>query len=199
MGGRQHSAHDCGVSWSIGYFLEPRIMLCLFAKQPLTIRLKGITNDSKDPSVDTFKSTTLPILKRFGVPSEGLEIKVESHGLPPNGGSEVLLFVPVVQSLTAVSWNDEGFVRKIRGTSFSTRMYVQFEYGMIKAARGIINPLVSYVHIFSDHRSDTVVSQVRDNDTCGLADDARRDLMPPNDNGVGIASALLGEIAQSGV
>ncbi|RZB69526.1 putative RNA 3'-terminal phosphate cyclase-like protein [Glycine soja] len=197
MGGRQHSAHDCGVSWSIGYFLEPRIMLCLFAKQPLTIRLKGITNDSKDPSVDTFKSTTLPILKRFGVPSEGLEIKVESHGLPPNGGSEVLLFVPVVQSLT-------------------------FEYGMIKAARGIINPLVSYVHIFSDHRSgleagkygislvvettsgcfifiDTVVSQVRDNDTCGLADDARRDLMPPNDNGVGIASALLGEIAQSGV
>ena len=32
---------------------------------------------------------------------------------------------------------------------------------------------------------DTVVSQVRDNDTCGLADDARTDLMPPNDNGVG--------------
>jgi len=44
-------------------------------------------------------------------------------------------------------------VRKIRGTSFSTRVSVQFEYGMIKAARGIINPLVSDVHIFSDHRS----------------------------------------------
>lgn len=44
-------------------------------------------------------------------------------------------------------------MRKIRGTSFSTRVSVQFEYGMIKAARGIINPLVSYVHIFSDHRS----------------------------------------------
>lgn len=44
-------------------------------------------------------------------------------------------------------------MRKIRGTSFSTRVSVQFEYGMIKAARGIINPLVSDVHIFSDHRS----------------------------------------------
>ena len=64
----------------------------------------GITNDSKDPSVDTFKSTTLPILKRFGVPSEGLEIKVESRGLPPNGGGEVLLSVPVVQSLTVRLW-----------------------------------------------------------------------------------------------
>lgn len=62
--------------------------------------LSGITNDSKDPSVDTFKSTTLPILKRFGVPSEGLEIKVESRGLPPNGGGEVVLSVPVVQNLT---------------------------------------------------------------------------------------------------
>ncbi|KAL5180980.1 putative RNA 3'-terminal phosphate cyclase-like protein [Glycine soja] len=202
MGGRQHSAHDCGVSRSI-----------------------GITNDSKDPSIDTFKSTTLPILKRFGVPFEDLELKVESRGLPPNGGGEVVLSVPVVQNLTAVSWIDEGFVRKIRGTTFSTRVSVQFEYSMIKSARGIINPLVSDVHIFSDHRSgpeagnspgygislvaettsgcfisaDTAVSQARDEDTSGLADDAKRDLMPPDDIGVGIANALVGEIAQNGV
>jgi len=62
--------------------------------------LSGITNDSKDPSVDTFKSTALPILKRFGVPSEGLELKIESRGLPPNGGGEVVLSLPVVQSLS---------------------------------------------------------------------------------------------------
>jgi len=42
IGGRQHRAHDCGVSRSIAYFLEPLVVLCLFAKQPLTIRLKGI-------------------------------------------------------------------------------------------------------------------------------------------------------------
>lgn len=65
--------------------------------------LSGITNDSKDPSVDTFKSITLPILKRFGVPSDGLELKIASRGLPPNGGGEVVLSLPVVQSL-AVSF-----------------------------------------------------------------------------------------------
>lgn len=188
-------------------------------------RLKGITNDSKDPSVDTFKSTALPILKRFGVPSEGLELKVESRGVPPNGGGEVILSLPVVQSLAAVSWIDEGFVKKIRGTTFSTRVSVQFENSMIKATRGIINPLVSDVHIFSDHRSgpqagnspgfgislvaettsgcfisaDNAVSHARDDDSSSLADDAKRDLMPPEDIGVGTANALLGEIAQSGV
>lgn len=62
--------------------------------------LSGITNDCKDPSVDTFRSTTLPILKRFGVPSEGLDLKIESRGVPPNGGGEVVLAVPIVQSLT---------------------------------------------------------------------------------------------------
>nr|XP_007160174.1 hypothetical protein PHAVU_002G299100g [Phaseolus vulgaris]ESW32168.1 hypothetical protein PHAVU_002G299100g [Phaseolus vulgaris] len=192
IGGRQHSAHDCGVSPAIGYFLEPLTVL-------------WITNDSKDPSVDTFKSTALPILKRFGVPSESLELKVESRGLPPNGGGEVILSLPVVQSLAAVSWIDEGFVKKIRGTTFSTRVSVQFENSMIKATRGIINPLVSDVHIFSDHRSgpqagnspgfgislvaettsgcfifaNTAVFHARDDDTSSLADDAKRDLMPP--------------------
>lgn len=60
----------------------------------------GITNDSKDPSVDTFRSTTFPMLKRFGVPSEGLELKIENRGSPPLGGGEVFLAIPVVQSLT---------------------------------------------------------------------------------------------------
>lgn len=41
MGGR-HLVHDCGTSRSIGYFLEPLIVLGLFGKKPLTIRLKGI-------------------------------------------------------------------------------------------------------------------------------------------------------------
>ncbi|KAI3714897.1 hypothetical protein L6452_21858 [Arctium lappa] len=97
MGGK-HPEHDCGLSRSIAYFLEPLIVLGLFGKKSLSIRLKGITNDSKDPSVDTFRSTTLPLLKRFGVPSEGLELKTESRGVAPKGGGEVILSVPIVHN-----------------------------------------------------------------------------------------------------
>lgn len=41
MGGR-NLVHDCGVSRSIGYFLEPLLLLGLFAKKPLSIRLQGM-------------------------------------------------------------------------------------------------------------------------------------------------------------
>ncbi|CAI8619471.1 unnamed protein product [Vicia faba] len=225
MGGRINHPHDCGVSRSIGYFLEPLVVLCLFAREPLTISLKGITNDSKDPSVDTFKSAAFHILKRFGVDFEALSLKIESRGLPPNGGGEVILSLPIVQSLNAVNWIDEGFVKKIRGDTFSTNVSAQFENSMIIAARGVINPLVCDVYICTDHRTgrpagnspgygillvaettsgcyisvDTAVSHGRDEDTSGLVDDVKKDLMPPKDIGEGIANALLEEIGQSGV
>jgi RNA 3'-terminal phosphate cyclase-like protein len=60
----------------------------------------GITNDSKDPSIDTFRAATFPLLNRFGVPSEGLDLKINSRGSPPHGGGEVVLSVPTVQTLT---------------------------------------------------------------------------------------------------
>nr|GLL42302.1 probable RNA 3'-terminal phosphate cyclase-like protein [Ipomoea trifida] len=225
MGGK-HLIHDCGVNRAIGYFITPLIVLGLFGKKPLSIRLKGITNDPKDPSVDTFRSTTLPILKMFGVPSEGLDLKIESRGVAPNGGGEVILSVPIVQdSLRAVSWTDVGLVKRIRGVSFSTRVSAQFENTMIHAARGILNPLLADVHIFTDHKAgaqagkspgygislvaettagcfisaDTAVSYARQDEDAEIGDEDSIELTPPVDVGEQIASALLAEIEQGGV
>ncbi|XP_043726250.1 probable RNA 3'-terminal phosphate cyclase-like protein [Telopea speciosissima] len=225
MGGR-HLVHDCGLSRSIGYFLEPLVVLGLFGKKPLSIKLKGITNDSKDPSVDTFRSTTLPMLKRFGVPSEGLDLKIESRGSPPEGGGEVILSVPMIQnSLSAITWVDEGMVKRIRGVTYSTRVSSQFENTMIHAARGIFNQLLPDVHIATDHKSgsqagkspgygislvaettsgcfmsaDTAVCHARGKDTDVLEDEEQEELKRPEDVGEQIASVLLGEIEQGGV
>ncbi|CAL5370620.1 unnamed protein product [Camellia sinensis] len=226
VNGGKHLVHDCGVSRSVGYFLEPLIVLGLFGKKPLSIRLKGITNDSKDPSVDTFRSTTLPILKHFGVPSEGLDLKIECRGAPPHGGGEVFLSVPTVRSsLTAVTWIDEGMVKRIRGVTFSTRVSAQFENTMIHAARGIFNRLLPDVHIFTDHKAgaqagkspgygislvaetttgcfisaDSAVSYARGDEEGEIEDEEKKELMPPVDVGEQIASILLGEIEQGGV
>lgn len=43
--------HDCSVQRSIGYFLEPLVLLAPFAKKPVKITLRGNTNSSDDPSV----------------------------------------------------------------------------------------------------------------------------------------------------
>jgi RNA 3'-terminal phosphate cyclase-like protein len=64
----------------------------------LNFLLAGITNDSKDPCVDTFRVTTLPLLKQFGVPIEDVEFKIITRGAPPQGGGEVLLKMPIVHS-----------------------------------------------------------------------------------------------------
>ncbi|BFG34522.1 hypothetical protein CerSpe_207960 [Prunus speciosa] len=223
MGGSKLE-HDCGFERSIGYFLEPLILLGLFAKKPITITLKGLTNDSKDPSIDTFRSTTFPILKRFGVPSEGLELEIKSRGCAPNGGGEVVVAIPVVQSLTGVTWTDEGLVKRIRGVTFSTRVSVQFENTMVHAARGVFHPFLPDVHIFTDHRAgpqageshgygmsivaettsgcyisaDTTISHAR-GEHISEVDYEKKELVPPKDVGLKIASVLLGEIGQGGV
>ncbi|KAJ0025898.1 hypothetical protein Pint_07679 [Pistacia integerrima] len=223
MGGR-NLVHDCGVSRSIGYFLEPLIVIGLFAKKPISIMLKGITNDFKDPCVDTFRSTTLPMLKRFGVPSEGLGLKIESRGSPPHGGGQVFVTIPVIDKLTAVNWLDEGMVKRIRGVTYSTRVSSQFENTMIHAARGIFNRLLPDVHIFTDHKAgphagkspgygislvaettsgcfisaDTAVSHAQ-GEAGEIDNDEKEELTPPENVGEEIASLLLEEIQKGGV
>ncbi|OMO96266.1 RNA 3'-terminal phosphate cyclase [Corchorus capsularis] len=215
--------HDCGVSRAIGYFLEPLIVLGLFARKPLFIILKGITNDSKDPSVDTFRKATLPMLKRFGVPPEGLKIEIKRRGVPPHGGGEVHLAVPTIQQLTATIWTDEGMVKRIRGIAFTSRVSVQLGNEMIYTARGIFNKLLPDVYIDSDYRfreeagsspgygislvaettsgcfisADTTISYPRGEEAD--IEDEKEELMPAADVGEQMASILLEEIEKGGV
>jgi RNA 3'-terminal phosphate cyclase-like protein len=71
--------HDCPLSRSIGYFLEPIIALAPFSKKPLMLTLRGTTTDDKDLGVDLIRTVTLPHLAMFGV-DDGLELKVRKQG-----------------------------------------------------------------------------------------------------------------------
>ncbi len=79
--------HDCGLSKSIGWFIEGIIPLAVFCKEALHITFTGITNDSLDLSVDTIRHITLPLLRNFGI--EGASLKVVKRGAAPKGGGEV--------------------------------------------------------------------------------------------------------------
>lgn len=88
--------HDCPLSRSIGYFLEPIIMIAPFAKKPFQLTLRGITTNDSDLSVSRYKfspglvshiffgkvdlmrTVTLPHVQLFGV-SDGLELRVGSY------------------------------------------------------------------------------------------------------------------------
>jgi RNA 3'-terminal phosphate cyclase-like protein len=47
-------SHECPLSRSIGYFLEPIIMIAPFAKRPFDLTIRGITTDDKDLSASIF-------------------------------------------------------------------------------------------------------------------------------------------------
>ncbi|XP_042660812.1 RNA 3'-terminal phosphate cyclase-like protein [Tyto alba] len=143
--------HDCSPSRSIGYYLESLLCLAPFMKHPLKIVLRGVTNDQVDPSVDVLKVTALPLLKKFGVDGESLEIKINRRGMPPKGGGEILFACPVRKVLQPIQFTDPGKIKRIRGTAYSVRVSPQMANRMVESARSILNKFIPDIYIYTDH------------------------------------------------
>ncbi|KAG7477066.1 hypothetical protein MATL_G00089360 [Megalops atlanticus] len=143
--------HECNPQRSIGYYLEALLMLAPFMKTPLRATLKGVTNDQKDPSVDTLKATAIPLMKKFGLDGEGLELKVVKRGMPPGGGGEVLFSCPVRKTIRPVQLTDPGKIKRIRGTAYSVRVSPQMANRIVDSARSILNKFIPDIYIYTDH------------------------------------------------
>lgn len=141
--------HDCPLSRSIGYFLEPVVMLAPFAKSPFQLTLCGITTDDKDLSVDLIRTVTLPHLQLFGV-SDGLELRIKKRGSPPEGGGEIQFLCPIVKQVKTLNFVDPGKIKRIRGIAHAVRVSPQFSNRMIDAARSILNRYIPDIYLYSD-------------------------------------------------
>ncbi|KAL0039835.1 hypothetical protein WJX77_009421 [Trebouxia sp. C0004] len=151
--------HDCGRSRSIGFFLEPLVCIALFAKKPLSITLRGITNAAADPSIDVWRTVTLPLLRQATGLSDGFELKVIKRGAEPSGGGEVQLSCPVAKQLPPINMTQEGAVRRIRGVAHSMRVSPQSSNRMVDGARSVLNDLLADVYIFTDHMTGPEAGQ----------------------------------------
>ncbi len=120
--------------------------------QPLSITLRGVTNDATDACVDTWRAATLPLLRRAGA-GDGLELTLRRRGCAPGGGGEVLLRVPALRALPALRLLDEGLVKRVRGTAFTERVSPGAANRCVDAARGLLNALLPDVYVFTDHRA----------------------------------------------
>ncbi|XP_053474008.1 RNA 3'-terminal phosphate cyclase-like protein [Ictalurus furcatus] len=143
--------HECNIQRSIGYYLEALIMLAPFMKNPLKAVLKGVTNDPTDPSVDLLKATAVPLMKKFGVDGEGLELKVVKRGMAPGGGGEVHFSCPVRRTIKPVQLTDPGKIKRIRGTAYSVRTSPQMANRIVDSARSILNKFIPDIYIYTDH------------------------------------------------
>eukprot|EP00457_Paulinella_chromatophora_P008402 gb/GEZN01008435.1/.p1 GENE.gb/GEZN01008435.1/~~gb/GEZN01008435.1/.p1 ORF type:complete len:445 (+),score=29.72 gb/GEZN01008435.1/:65-1336(+) len=142
--------HDCPVSRSVGYFLEPLVFIAPFCKVPITLTLRGITNENQDTSVDILRTCTFPLLRKFGVTGE-IVLKVKKRGAPPLGGGEVDFSCPTVRSLKPVDMTEIGKIRRFRGMAYTTKCSPQIGNRLVQAARSILNHWIADVHIYTDH------------------------------------------------
>jgi len=142
--------HNCPTSRGLAYFLEGLIFLAPFAKRPLSIRLRGITNGGPDVTCDTLRTATLPLLAKFGI-NEELVFKILKRGAMPGGGGEVLFSCPIVKKILPIEILDEGKVKRVRGVAYTTRVSPQFAARMVDSARGVLNDFLPDVWIYSDH------------------------------------------------
>lgn len=123
-----------------------------FCKIPLNVTLKGITNSKDSPSVDQIKSTALPLLIRFLVVDDGLELKIKQRGLRPLGGGEVVFKCPVRRVLKSVQFGDAGMVKRIRGVAYASKVSPTLANRTIESAKKTLLKFIPDIYIYSDQR-----------------------------------------------
>uniref|UniRef100_A0A146KSI4 Putative RNA 3'-terminal phosphate cyclase-like protein n=1 Tax=Lygus hesperus TaxID=30085 RepID=A0A146KSI4_LYGHE len=141
--------HECSKLRGIGYYLEVIFALAPFCKKPLTITLKGVTNNQVDPSVDSFKSAGVSVLKQFIVVDPGIEFHIKKRGLEPDGGGEVHVHFPKLK-LKAVQIKDMGKIKKVRGTAFAVKVSPALANRFVTTAKGEMLKFLPNVFIIND-------------------------------------------------
>ena len=151
VGGRR-VAHDCGGGRAVGYFLEPILLVSLFAKKPLDLTLTGITNDEGGDVGGHVPHRHAPDAEA-AVRAGGGSVAANraAAGAPPGAGGEIVLKLPILKELKTIDWTDEGLVKRVRGVAFTLRLSPQTGNRLVDAARGVLNKFLPDVYIFTDH------------------------------------------------
>ena len=143
--------HDCSLERGIGYYLELMMMLAAFCKHPMKVTLRGVTHNQLDPSPDLLKHSALPVLKKFFLVDDGLEIKIQRRGCAPGGGGQVWFSCPVRKILRPQQVTDQGKIKRIRGVAWATRVSPVVANRVIESAKGELLKFIPDVYIYADH------------------------------------------------
>jgi RNA 3'-terminal phosphate cyclase-like protein len=199
-------SHNCGTVRSIGWFVQPLLVLAPFAKQALSITLSGVTNGPDDVSVDSLRTVSLPLLRHFGI--EGASLTVLKRGAPPHGGGEAMLSLPVVRTVAPINLVEVGKVRRVRGVAYGAKVSPQMANRMVDGSRSVLNDFLPDVWVYTDvHKGRTSgdapgfgLALVAETTTGTLlsAELAGGPSILPEELGCTVADALLVEIGAAG-
>jgi RNA 3'-terminal phosphate cyclase-like protein len=146
-GGAIH--HDCNNQRSIGYYIEPLLMLAPFSKHPFKLTLSGVTHGPDDPSVDYYRYCCLSLMKKL-IPDGLVEIKVSKRGVWPDGCGEVLFNFPTVRRMPPLWLESTGKIKRVRGLSYCFKANPGIVNRMVDSSRAVLNKYLPDVYITTD-------------------------------------------------
>ena len=150
---------ECDKSRCITYYAEGLIPICLYGKESLHIKLKGITNNLIDNSVDSFQMSTCVLLQKLIV-GDTVEFKINKRGVLPNGAGEIYFKIPIITGLAPFDWVNEGKIKRIRGVAFTSKLPSTFTTQMIDTCRHILNNFIPDVWIAVDNYKDKELDKI---------------------------------------
>ncbi|CAL1685078.1 unnamed protein product [Lasius platythorax] len=106
--------HDCSLQRGIGYYLEGIMIIAPFCKNCVNLKLRGVTNNTTDPSIDRIQTAGIPILKKFLAGDNEVVLTIRKRGVAPLGGGEVHFKCPISRNLKTIQMEDSGMVKRIR-------------------------------------------------------------------------------------
>ncbi|XP_001604756.1 probable RNA 3'-terminal phosphate cyclase-like protein [Nasonia vitripennis] len=142
--------HECSLQRGIGYYLEGVMALAPFCKTPVSIKLRGVTNNTQDPSVDRIKTAGIPILRKFLAGDNEVTFAINKRGVAPLGGGEVYFKCPASKFLKSIQLQDSGMVKRIRGTSCSLRVSPAISNRLVESAKGVLLNFLPDIYIHTD-------------------------------------------------
>lgn len=143
--------HDCNVQRGIGYYLEGIMILAPFCKKAVDIKLKGVTNNTIDPSVDRMKTCAVPILKKFLSGDNEVIFTISKRGAAPLGGGEITFKCPSSRNLRSIQLQNSGMVKRIRGTACSLRVSPAIANRIVESTKSVLLKFLPDVYIYTDH------------------------------------------------
>lgn len=109
---------EIGTAGSIPMLIMTVMPICIFAKQPTTLKIsKGGTDVRNSPTINYLINVYLRLLERMGVKAQ---IEVRKYGYYPKGMGEVTLRVQPCKELTPIRLEEFGEIKTIRGISVCT-------------------------------------------------------------------------------
>lgn len=133
-------------SRSIGYFVEPLLLLLPFSRRAVSLTLVGASHCANDLCLHTVRTVTLRVAQAFGIQAT---LRIVRHSGSKAAGCAILSVTPARQ-LRCAKLTDFGLVARVRGIAFGADLSPDLVQRAAVATKGALLNFLPDVYVVTD-------------------------------------------------